>query len=77
MQAKRHFWLQGGLIVKFAIVWSGFQHSVAVKTKWRKLGGRAAHVSYPQGVSAPPPLPGGPKVGQKGKGKGKGVPLIP
>ena len=33
MQAKRHFWLQGGLIGKFAIVWSGFQHSVAVKTR--------------------------------------------
>ena len=31
MQAKRHFWLQGGLIGKFALVWSGFQRSVAVK----------------------------------------------
>ena len=32
MQAKRHFWLLGGLIGKFAIVWSGFQRSVPVKT---------------------------------------------
>ena len=26
------FWFQGGLIGKFAIIWSGFQCSVAVKT---------------------------------------------
>ena len=74
MQAKRHFWLQGGLIVKFAIVWSGFQHSVAVKTKWRKLGGRAAHVSYPQGVSAPPPSPGAPRWVKKERERGRGSP---
>ena len=32
MLAKRYFRLQEGLIGKFAIVWSGFQCSVAVKT---------------------------------------------
>ena len=44
MQAKRHFWLQGGLIGKFAIAWS--------------VGAVGRHMLATLKESVPPPPPG-------------------